>query len=108
MLTKLMKWISIGVLLPTIFWQTSAGYHVALQLLVCTGALAVAWEGYRSGKQVWAIAFAAIAAVFNPFRPLSFSRGMLLWLSLVSVAMFLASLVVLKTKPRAAMPSIAS
>ena len=107
MLTKTMKWVSIVILLPAVFWQASAGYHLALQLVVTAGALLVAWEGYRSEKQVWAIGFVAIAVLFNPFQPLTFSREMFLWLNLISVATFLASLVVLKTKPRASMPSIA-
>ena len=107
MLTKTMKWVSIAILLPAVFWQASAGYQLALQLLVCAGAILVAWEGYRSAKQVWAIGFVAIAVLFNPFQPLGFSRELFLWLNLISIATFLASLVVLKTKPRPAMPSIA-
>ena len=108
MLTKTMKWISIAILLPAVFWQTYEGYHLALQLLVPTGALLVAWEGYRSEKRIWAIAFIAIAVLFNPFQPLTFSRTMFLWLNLISIATFLASLVVLKAKPTPAMPSIAT
>lgn len=106
MITKTMKWVSIVILLPAVFWQASMGYHLALQLIVTAGALLVAWEGYRSGKQVWAIGFVAIAVLFNPFQPLTFSRAMFLWLNLISIATFLASLVVLKTKPRPSMQSI--
>jgi hypothetical protein len=108
MLTKIMKWISIAVLLPALFWQAREGYQLALELLVSAGALLVAWEGYRSAKQIWAISFVAIAVLFNPFQPLTFSRGMFLWLNVVCIAAFLASLVALKTKPRLAMPSIAT
>ena len=106
MLTKTMKWISIAILLPAVIWQTTAGYQLALQLLVPTGALLVAWEGYRSDKHIWAIAFVAIAVMFNPFQPLMFSRTMFLWLNVISIATFLASVVVLKAKPTPAMPSI--
>jgi len=108
MLTKIMKWLSIAILLPALFWQAHEGYQLALQLLVPTGALFVAWEGYRSEKQIWAIAFIAIAVLFNPFQPLTFSREMFLGLNLISIATFLASLVVLKAKPTPAMPSVAS
>ena len=108
MLARIMKWISIAVLLPAVFWQVTAGYQLALQLLVSAGALLVAWEGYRSEKQLWAIGFVAIAVVFNPFQPWTFSRDMFLWLDLISIATFLASLVVLKAKPESSMPSIAT
>ena len=107
MLTKIMKWISIAILFPALFWQAHEGYQLALQLLVTTGALLVAWEGYRSEKQMWGIAFVAIAVLFNPFQPLTFSRELFLWLNLISIVTFAASLVVLKTKTTPAMPSIA-
>jgi hypothetical protein len=103
-----MKWISIAILLPAVFWKATPDYHLALQMVVCVGAILVAWEGYRSGKRIWAIAFVAIAVLFNPFQPLTFSRTMFLWLNLISIATFLASLVVLKVKPAPAMPSIAT
>jgi hypothetical protein len=107
MLTKIMKWTSIALLLPVLFWQAHEGYLLAMQLLVTTGAILVAWEGYRSEKQVWAIGFIAIAVLFNPFQPLMFSRATFLLVNLISIATFLASLVVLKAKPQPTMPSIA-
>ena len=107
MLATIMKWVSIAVLLPAVYWQAPASYQFALQLVVSAGAILVAWQGYRSEKQIWAIGFVAIAVLFNPFQPLTFSREMFLWLNLISIATFLASLVVLKSKPRPAMPSIA-
>ena len=108
MLSKIMKWVSIVVLLPAVFWQAPAGYQLVLQLMVCAGAILVAWEAYSSAKQIWAIGFVAIAVVFNPFQPLTFSPNLFLWLDLASVATFLASLVVLKAPPRCAIPSIAT
>lgn len=108
MLTKIMKWTSITILLPALFWEASEGYLVALQMVVTAGAVLVAWEGYLSEKQVWAIGFLAIATIFNPFQPLLFSEGTFLWLKLISIATFLASLVALKATPRRAMPSIAT
>lgn len=105
MLTKIMKWVSIGVLLPAVFWQAPEGYQLALQMLVCAGAVLVAWDGNCSEKQIWAIGFVAIAVLFNPFQPLTSSRDMLLWLNLISTATFLASLMVMKAKPRTALPS---
>ena len=108
MLTKIMKWSSVTILLPALFWEASEGYLVALQMVVTAGAVLVAWEGYLSEKQVWAIGFLAIAALFNPFQPLLFAGGTSIWLNLISIATFLVSLVALKTTPRHAMPSIAT
>jgi hypothetical protein len=101
-----MKWVSITVLLPAVFWQASAGYQLALQLVVSAGAILVAWEAYRSEKWIWSIGFVAIAVVFNPFQPLTFSGEMFVWLNLLSMATFLASLAVLKANPLLPMPSI--
>lgn len=107
MLTKIMKWTCVAVLIPAVFWQVPEGYQVALQLIVCAGALLVAWEGLRSERQVWAFGFVAIAVLFNPFQPLAFSREVFVWLNVISIVTFLASFLALKTKPKLAMPSIA-
>ena len=106
MFTKMMKWLSIVVLLPAVFWQPSANYQLGLQFVVCAGAALVALQAVRSEKYVWAIGFVGIAMLFNPFQPLTFSRAMFLSLGWVSVATFLVSLAALKAKPGLAMPSI--
>jgi len=106
MVTKMMKWLSIAVLLPAVFWQPSAGYQLALQFVVCAGAGLVALQAVRSEKYIWAIGLVGIAVLFNPFHPLTFSRAMFLSLGWVSVATFLVSLAVLKARPGLAVPSI--
>jgi len=106
MLTKMMKWLSIVVLLPAVFWQPSAGYQLALQFVVCGGAMLVALQAVRGEKYVWAIGFVGIAMLFNPFQPLAFSRAVFLSLGWVSVATFLVSLAALKAQPGLAVPSI--
>ena len=108
MITKVMKWVSIASLLPAVFWPSSSDYRLVLQFLVCAGALLVAWEAYRSEKHLWMIGFAAMAALFNPFQLWTLSPGMSFWLDLLSIGMFLASLAVLKARPRFSMPSIAT
>jgi uncharacterized membrane protein YccC len=106
MFTKMMKWLSIVVLLPAVFWQPSAGYQLGLQFVVCAGATLVALQAVRSEKYIWAIGFVGIAMLFNPFQPLVFSRAVFLSLGWVSVATFLVSLATLKAKPGLALPSI--
>ena len=105
-LTKTMQWLSIAALLPAVFWGSSGNYLLLLQCVVCAGALLVAWEAYRSAKQLWAVGFGAIAALFNPLQPWTFSSGTFFWLSLLSIGMFLASFAVLKAKARFEMPSL--
>ena len=106
MFTKMMKWLSIVVLLPAVLWQPSDGYQLTLQFVVCAGAMLVALQAVRGEKYVWAIGFVGIAMLFNPFQPLAFSRAMFLSLGWVSVATFLVSLAALRAKPGLAMPSI--
>ncbi|MBI4442487.1 MAG: hypothetical protein HY649_03825 [Acidobacteria bacterium] len=108
MLTKIMRCSSISMLLLALFWSFPAGYHLALQFVVCIGALLVAWEAYCFEKHLWAVGFCAIALVFNPFQSMTFSREMFLWMDLLSMATFLASLTVLKAKPKFSMPLITS
>ena len=96
------------MLLLALFWSFSAGYQLTLQFVVCGGALMVAWEAYRLEKQLWAIGFVAIALVFNPFQPMTFSREMFLWMDFLSMAAFLASLIMLREKPEFSMPPLIS
>jgi hypothetical protein len=107
MLTRIMQFIAIAGLFLALFWRSSEGYELALQFVVCTGALLVAWEAYRADKHIWVIGFAAIAALFNPIQPLTFSSKLFFWLDLLSMATFLVSLAMLKAKPKLSMPSIA-
>ncbi len=108
MLTKIMKWISIAGLLLAVLWRPSENYQLLLQFVVCTGAILVAWEGYRSANHLWAIGFFSIALLFNPIQPLTPSREMFLWLDLLSLATFLGSLVLLRAQPKLSIPSIRS
>ena len=108
MLTKMMKWLSIAILLPAVFWQPSASYELLLQFVVFAGATMVVVQAFRSERHIWAIGFAGIAMLFNPFQPLAFSRVAFLALGVVSATTFLVSLSVLKSQPRPelAMPSV--
>ena len=106
MLTKIMKWASIALLLPALFWRSSASYHLVLELVVCMGALLVVVQAVRAHKYFWATGFLAIAMLFNPVVPVEPSRTMFLWLGWVSLATFTLSLAVLKSRPMLSIPSI--
>jgi hypothetical protein len=106
MFTKIMKWICIMALLLAAFWRFSAGWQIMLEILICVGALLVAGQAAHRSKYLWGAGFAAIAVLFNPISPLALSRRLFLWLDLVCIGAFLASLAVLKTRPLLSIPSI--
>ena len=99
MLTKIMKWVSIAVLLLAALRVPSAGYQVFLEFVVCVSGLLVITQAVRAGKYVWAAGFTGIMVLFNPLVPVVLSRQTFLWLDLMCLVAFLASLVVLKRRP---------
>lgn len=108
MITKVMKWISVAGLLLAVVWRPSENYKLILQFVVCVSALLVVWGAYSSAKYLWAVGFAAIAVTFNPIQPLTLSREMFLWLDLLSMTTFLASLVLSRPPSRFSTSSITS
>jgi hypothetical protein len=39
MVTKIMEWVSIMALLLVVTWRPSSNYQIALEFVVCTGAV---------------------------------------------------------------------
>jgi hypothetical protein len=102
-----MKWTSLVALIGSLlFWRPAGGYAIMLQFVICLSAILVAFQAARSGKQLWAIAFAALAVLFNPVVTVPVSKSVFLWINIVCFSMFLVSLKVLKTAPKLSMPSI--
>ena len=106
--TKIMKWVSIVALLLGVVWSTSPDYQLLLQFVVCAGAIAVVLQAARAAKYFWAVAFGAIAVLYNPIVSVALSRTMFLWLNLICLATFAVSLVVLRTIPILSRPSLTS
>ena len=98
MLTKIMKWVSIAMLLLAALRLPSAGYEVLLEFVVCVSGLLAMTQAVRAGKYLWAGGFTAILVLFNPIVPVTLSRQMFLWLDGVCIVAFAASLVVLKKR----------
>ncbi len=42
MAAKIMEWVSITALLLAVTWRPSSNYQIALEFVVCTGAVMVA------------------------------------------------------------------
>lgn len=49
MLTKILKWVSITVLLLALLWPSSTGYLILLGSAVCVGAM-LGFQAGRAGK----------------------------------------------------------
>jgi hypothetical protein len=105
MLTKIMKWVSIAILLLAGL-RLASSYQVLLQFVVCVSGLLVFTQAFRAGKYIWAAGFLAIAVLFNPVALIPLSGKVSLWLDWVCLAAFLASLAALKMQPTLSIPSI--
>lgn len=102
-----MKWISLFALVGAIFfWSPANNYAVFLQFVVCGSASLVAIEAAKSGKHLWAVAFAGLAVLFNPLVTVTLSHSVFPWLTAFCCSMFLAALAFVKTAPRLSMESI--
>ena len=106
MFTKLMKWFSVTALVLGLFWGSSAGFRIGMEMIVCVAALAVAAQAFHSGEYLWMLGFVALPVLFNPIVPRTFSREAFLGLEWASIAAFLASLLLLRWHPALSMPSI--
>ncbi len=106
MFTKIMKWVSIAVLLLAVLRLPTASYQVLLEIVVCVSGLLVVTQAVRASKYFWAAGFLAIAVLFNPVVPIALSRKIFLWLDWVCLAAFLFSLAALKRQPTLSIPSI--
>jgi len=106
MFTKIMKWVSIVVLLLAALRFAAPTYQALVEIVVCVSALLVVLQAWRAHKYVWSAGFLAIAVLFNPIVLVAFSRKIFLWLDWVCLAAFLVSLAALKRQPTLAMPSI--
>ena len=116
MLTRIMKWVSIVALLLGFLWTfpqihhewpvRGGGYLDLLHMVVCLSALLVVAQAFREGKYFWVAGFVAIAVIFNPVLPVTFSRTAFLWLDSACIVTFLISLAAWKRQPVLSIPSI--
>lgn len=106
MFTKIMKWVSIAVLLAAVLRLPSTNYQILLEMVVCVSGLLVVTQAVLRGKYFWAAGFVAIVALFNPVVPVALSRRGFLLLDLVCLVTFLVSLGALQRQPRLSIPSI--
>ena len=106
MLTKVMKWISIVLLLLAGLRLPTTGNQVMLEIVVCVSGLLAVMQAVRTSHYSWAAGFLAIAVLFNPIVNLGISGKTLLWLDWACLATFLLSLAAWKRRPTASRASI--
>ena len=76
------------------------GYMELLALAVFLAALLLVAQTALGGKYLWAVAFAAIAVLFNPVAPLTLSRPTFLVLDAVCMWAFILSLTLSWREPK--------
>jgi len=102
MYVKAVKLLSIAAFLLMFIWWFAAtsrlwsvgdgGYMELLALAAFSAALLLVAQTALGGKYFWAVAFAAISVLFNPFLPLTLSRTTFLVLDAVCIWFFILSL----------------
>jgi Family of unknown function (DUF6804) len=120
-MTKIMKWLSItmlllavlllavlllAVLLLAVLQLPVASHPVLLAIVVSASSLLVVAQALRAGKYSWAVGFLAIAVLFNPVVPIARSGRDILWINGVGLAAFLAAAVAFKARPALTVLSI--
>jgi hypothetical protein len=107
MIAKFVKWIAIAALFLALFWQPFAQNRILLQYVVWVGAIVVFVQAVRAGKYLWIGLFLAVAGLFNPIRPVTFSPTISLVLNAITLVLFMVSLGRgLEMKPRLSIVSI--
>ncbi len=106
MLTKIMKWVAIVALLLAVLRLPMADYRILLGIVVCVSGLLIALQSIHDGRYYWATGFFVMAILFNPVVPFGLSQMVSIGLDWLGLAVFLASLIVLKQKPISSLPSI--
>ncbi len=107
MFTNIMKSVAIAALLLALLWRPSAGYELVLQVVISISAAMVMLQAAFSGRFAAAGTFLAMAVLFNPVVPVTFSDSTARWVNFGCVMMFALSLVLVSAgKPRLSIPSI--
>ena len=108
MLTKITKFVSVGILLfAGMLWHYAANDQLLFGSIVCAGNIVAAYHALRTQKRLLACEFLGVGLLFNPlvpiFRPADNLSLLAVW---ISIALIVTSLVTFKTQPLLSIPSI--
>jgi hypothetical protein len=97
MVTKIIKWVSLPVLLiVSIFSRSAASYELLVDLVICLGAVIFVQRAVRLKEYFWATGFVAIAVVFSP---LLLVVKIFLLMGCTCIATFVTLLAAFRTQP---------
>lgn len=108
MRTKIIKWVSIAILLlAAVCWNSAANYQLVLNVVVSSAAAVISVQAFREDRRRWAVVFLALALLFNPALPLfRFAGAFGLLLVALSIAAFAISLAGFEPQPLLSIASI--
>jgi hypothetical protein len=97
MVSKIIKWVSLPVLLiASMFSRSAASYELLVDLVICLGAILFVQRAVRSQEYFWAAGFFGIAVVFSP---LLLVLKIVLLMGLTCIATFVTLLAAFRTQP---------
>jgi hypothetical protein len=80
-----------AVMLLVVIFPLPYGYYQFLRWAICAVAIFIAYMAYRWGKP-WAIwVFGAMAVLFNPIWPITFTKEIWIWIDVACALLFGAS-----------------
>jgi hypothetical protein len=106
MVIKILKVIAIAVLLGGFIWSYPGNQRIALQFAVCAIAIAAVVEAGRAKRFSWAVAFFAVAVLFNPFVAVLSRSNAYLLADAIAIAVFGLSLTLGKDSVRRSVLSV--
>ena len=96
-ITKIIKWVSLPVLLiASMFSRSAASYELLVDFLVCLGAVIFVQRAVRLKEYFWAAGFVTIAVAFSP---LLLVVKIFLLMTLTCIATFVTLLAAFRTQP---------
>jgi hypothetical protein len=96
-ITKIIKWVSLPVLLSaSMFSRSAASYELLVDILICLGAVIFVQRAVRLKEYFWAAGFVAIAVVFSP---LLLVVKIFLSIGITCIATFVTLLAAFRTEP---------
>jgi hypothetical protein len=97
MVARIVKWVSIPVLLiGSVFSRYAASYELTVDLAICVGATILVQRAVWLKEYSWAAGFITIAIVFSP---LLLAVKVFSLMGLTCMAVFLALLTALRRQP---------
>jgi hypothetical protein len=108
MLTKITKFVAVGILLfAGMRWHYVANDQLLFGSIVCAGSIFALYHALRAQKRLLACEFLGVALLFNPVVPLLAPAGNLSLLAVwISTALIATSLITFRALPILSTPSI--